>query len=124
MGNRNLTGVARLAAAFRNSGVGFRDAWRGEEALRIEIVLLLLSVPAAIWLAETPFRAALLVVSVLLVVVVEVLNTAIEAAIDRIGPERHELSRLAKDLGSLAVLLAAFVPGLVWLAALYERFAG
>lgn len=124
MEKKKLNGVPRIAAALRNSVNGFRDAWQQEEAFRLEIVLLALSVPGAFWLGQSPFHAALLIVSVLLVAVVEVLNTAVEAAIDRIGPERHELARMAKDLGSLAVLMSAFVPGLLWLAALYEKLSG
>ncbi|KZY30632.1 hypothetical protein A3731_24715 [Roseovarius sp. HI0049] len=122
MDKKKLSGLPRLAAASRNSLAGFRDAWRGEEAFRIEFTLLILSIPAAIWVARDPLHMALLIASVLLVLIVEVLNTAIEAAIDRIGPERHELSRMAKDMGSLAVVLAALVPGLLWLTALYEKF--
>ena len=124
MGNQPLKGMARLVAAFHNSRAGFRDVWRGEEAFRIEFTLFLISIPLALWLGETAFMTALLIASVLLLVTVEVLNSAIEAVVDRIGEERHDLSRMAKDLGSLAVLLTAFVPGLLWLAALYEWLAG
>lgn len=124
MDKKSLSGLPRLAAAWRNSKTGFRDAWRREEAFRIEFTLFLLSIPAAAWLARDPLHMALLIASVLLLVIVEVLNTAIEAAIDRIGPERHDLSRMAKDLGSLAVLLAALLPGLLWLAALYAKLLG
>ena len=122
MEKKKLSGLPRLAAASRNSLAGFRDAWRGEEAFRIEFTLFLLSIPAAIWIARDALHVALLIGSVLLILIVEVRNTAIEAAIDRIGPERHELSRMAKDMGSLAVALSALVPGLLWLAALYEKF--
>ena len=124
MGNQPLKGLPRLAAAWRNSRAGFRDVWRGDEAFRIEFSLFVVSVPAAIWLGDDAFTIALLIASVLLLVIVEVLNSAIEAVVDRIGPERHDLSRMAKDLGSLAVLLATIVPGLIWLAALYQKFAG
>lgn len=124
MEKQGLKGVPRLLAAFGNSVAGFRDAWRQEEAFRIEVVLFAASVPLAFWLGEGAFQTALLVASVLFLVIVEVLNTAIEAVVDRFGPERHDLSRIAKDLGSLAVLLAACVPGLVWFGALWEAFAG
>lgn len=124
MGNQPLKGVARLKAAYRNSQVGFRDVWRGEEAFRLECILLLISIPLAFWVADTLFSAALLIVSVLLVLIVEVINSAIEAVVDRIGPERHDLSRMAKDLGSLAVLLTMFVPGLLWCAALLAKLSG
>ncbi len=124
MEKKKLSGVPRLAAAFRNSLGGFRDIWAEEEAFRMEIALLALSVPGAFWLGQSAFHMALLIASVLLVAIVEVLNTAIEATIDRIGPERHELSRIAKDLGSLAVLMTSFVPGLLWLAALFDKLSG
>lgn len=119
-----LKGMARLRAAFGNSMSGLRDIWRSEEAFRLEVGLLVLSLPGAAWLSTGAFQAAMLIGSLLLVMIVEVLNTAIEAAVDRIGRERHELSRVAKDLGSLAVLLASVLAALLWGAALVERLAG
>ena len=124
MANQPLKGMARLRAAWFNSLAGLRDIWRGEEAFRLEAIALALSVPAALWLGRDAFESALLIASVLLVLIVEVLNSAIEAVVDRIGPERHELSRIAKDLGSLAVLLSALVPGILWLAALWVKLSG
>jgi len=124
MANQPLTGIARLNAALKNSLQGARDIWRGEEAFRIEVVLLVLSVPFAFWLGDTMFQTALLIAVVLLLIIVEIVNSAIEAVVDRIGPERHELSRIAKDLGSLAVLVAILMVGLLWLAALWDRLAG
>jgi len=106
--------AARLRAAFFNSCAGLRDIWRSEAAFRMEAVLLALSIPAGAWLATNVTQFGLLVGSVLLVLIVEILNTAIEACIDRIGPERHELSRIAKDLGSAAVLLTALFPAFIW----------
>ena len=124
MGNQPLKGLARLNAAFWNSKTGFCDVWRGEEAFRLEFIIFLISVPAAFWISDGVFMAGLLIASVLLVLIVEVINSAIEAVVDRIGPERHDLSRMAKDLGSLAVLLAMFVPGILWLCALYAKLTG
>lgn len=118
MANQPLKGLPRLAAAWRNSCAGLRDIWRSEEAFRLEIYVAVLATPTAFWVASDLFQAVLLIVSVLLVALVEVINTAIEAVVDRIGPERHELSRIAKDLGSLAVLMAAGLSGLLWTAAL------
>ncbi|MGJ5621170.1 diacylglycerol kinase [Sulfitobacter sp. MF3-043] len=115
--------MVRMIAAYRNSMVGLRDIWRGEEAFRIEAVLCALSVPVALWIGEDFFQAAILIGAGLLLIIVEVINSAIEATIDRIGPERHELSRMAKDLGSLAVLLATVLLGILWLAALIDKFA-
>jgi diacylglycerol kinase (ATP) len=123
VGKQPLKGMARMIAAYRNSMVGLRDIWRGEEAFRIEAILCALSVPVALWIGEDFFQAAILIGAGLLLIIVEVINSAIEATIDRIGPERHELSRMAKDLGSLAVLLATVLLGILWVAALIDKFA-
>lgn len=120
-GQAKLTGLRRLHAAFMNSMAGLRDIWRSEEAFRIEIGLLVLAVPAAFWLTADAFERAVLIVAVLGVILVEVLNSAIEATVDRIGPERHEKSRIAKDLGSLAVLIAAVIAAILWGAVAFER---
>jgi diacylglycerol kinase (ATP) len=122
VGNQPLKGVARMTAAYRNSMVGLRDMWRSEEAFRIEVMLFAVSVPVALWIGEDFFQAALLIAAGLLLLIVEVINSAIEATIDRIGPERHELSRMAKDLGSLAVLMTTVLLGVLWLAVLLDRF--
>ena len=121
MANQPLKGVPRLIAAWRNSVQGFRDIWRNEEASRLECLALVLSVPLAFWIGSSLFQSAVLIGVVLLAIIVEVLNSAIEAAIDRIGPERHELSRIAKDLGSLAVLLSFALVVLIWAATLAEK---
>lgn len=115
------TGLRRLAAAFGHSLDGLADIWRSEAAFRLEAICLAASLPAAGWLGQTPRHAATLIGSVLLIMIVEVLNSAIEATVDRIGPERHDLSRRAKDLGSLAVLLAVVLAALLWLAALLSH---
>ena len=122
MGNQPLKGWDRLVAAAHNSKAGFQDVWKGDEAFRIEIIVLLISIPVAFWVAPNLFATAVLIAAVLLVVIVEVLNSAIEAVVDRIGPERHELSRMAKDLGSLAVLLATILAGILWTAMLITYF--
>jgi diacylglycerol kinase (ATP) len=121
MEKARLTGFPRLKAAWFNSLNGLKDVWKTEEAFRIEAAALIASVPFAYWLGETVFNAAILCGVVLLILIVEVLNTAVEAVVDRIGPERHELSRIAKDLGSLAVVMASVLAGIIWLAALYDR---
>ena len=108
------TGTKRLIAAFHNSIAGFKDIWRREEAFRQELVILILSVPIAVWLGQSLAHTGLLIGSVLLLIIVEILNSALEAVVDRIGTERHELSRIAKDLGSLAVLTTALIPIAVW----------
>ncbi len=124
MGNQPLKGFARLRAAYSNSVTGFGELWRGEEAFRQEFILFVISVPAAFWVAERPMDVGILIASMLLLLIVEVLNSAVEAVVDRIGPERHELSRMAKDLGSLAVLLASLLAVILWLCALYTKLVG
>lgn len=123
MDKTKLKGLPRLKAALYNSLNGLKDVWKNEEAFRIEAVAFFFSIPIAFWLGSTAFKVSVLCAVVLLILIVEVLNTAVEAVVDRIGPERHELSRIAKDLGSLAVLLASILAGLVWSAALLERLA-
>lgn len=112
-----LKGFKRLISAWHNSRAGFKDIWRTEEAFRLEMLALLILTPLAFFISDHAFHAALLIASVIFVLIVEIINSAIEAAIDRIGPERHELSRIAKDLGSLAVLFATLMSGILWLTA-------
>lgn len=114
-------GVSRLWYAVGHSLSGLRAAW-SEAAFRLEVLGALVLWPASAWLARSWVEAALLAGSVLLVMIVELLNTGIEAAVDRIGPEWHDLSKRAKDIGSAAVLLSVLLCGGIWLAALWERF--
>ena len=111
---KGKTGVARIVQAFFNSCAGLREAWKHESAFRQEVMLALVMIPAALWVPVTPIERALLVATVLLVIVVELLNSSVEAAIDRIGLERHSLSRRAKDIGSAAVLVALLMCAFVW----------
>lgn len=120
MANQPLTGFARINAAFWNSLRGLNDVWRGEEAFRMEAGLLALSFPLSYFVAGSFFQAALLIGSVLLIMIVEVLNSSIEAVVDRIGPEKHELSRIAKDTGSLAVFMTMILSGFLWLSAILD----
>lgn len=109
-----LSGMNRLRLAFVNSWKGFKGAFRFEAAFRQEVALALVLIPLGAWLGSTPVEKALLIASVLLVLIVELLNTGIETVVDRIGLERHELSGLAKDVGSMAVLLSFAVLAVVW----------
>jgi len=119
--------MLRLWRAFWYSLAGLRDAWH-HPAPQLEIVLLAIAVPIALWLPVTVVEKLLLVGSIVAIFVVELLNTSVEAAIDRIGPERHELSRLATDLGSAAVFVASVFAAIVWAAlagpVVYGWFAG
>jgi len=108
------TGLERLLNAFGNTYRGLAGAWREEAAFRQECALALVLAPLGFWLAGNGIERVLLVAPVLLVLVVELLNSAIEAAIDRIGEERHPLSGLAKDLGSAAVFGAFVLLAFSW----------
>jgi len=116
------TGLSRVWHAAGYSMAGLRAGW-GETAFRQEAVAAAVLVPLAFWLGRGWVETALLAGSVLMVMTVELLNTGIETAIDRIGPEWHDLSKRAKDMGSAAVLLSLVLCSGIWLAALYQRFA-
>lgn len=109
-----LSGARRLLLAFLNSWKGFRGAFKFEAAFRQEVALAVVLVPLGAYLGKTNIERALLISSVVFVLIVELLNTGIETVVDRIGLERHELSGLAKDVGSSAVLLSFVVLGLIW----------
>ncbi len=114
----NKTGLTRLFRAAVCSRQGFRYIWKSEEAFRQEVLLCVLLIPAGWILGESGVEQALLIGSILLVPLVEVLNTAVECIVDRIGPEFHELSGNAKDLGSSAVLLSICITIVVWVLVL------
>jgi diacylglycerol kinase (ATP) len=116
------SGFARMRHAFGYSLAGLRAGW-GETAFRQETLAAAVLLPLAVWLGQNWVEAALLAGTVLLVMVVELLNTGIEAAIDRIGPEWHELSKRAKDMGSAAVLLSLLLCASTWVAALWSHFS-
>ncbi|MCK5829066.1 MAG: diacylglycerol kinase [Methylococcales bacterium] len=101
------------------SFAGFKAAWKHEEAFRQEILFFLVAVPLAIWLGENRIEKVLLIASVVLVMIVELLNSAIETVVDRIGVEHHELAGRAKDIGSAAVLLTILLAIATWLLILF-----
>ena len=115
----NGTGLARLQRALRCSSAGLAAAWKNEEAFRQELLAGLVLLPLGLWLGDSGVERALLAASVILVFIVEMLNSAVEAVVDRIGPERHELSGRAKDLGSAAVSFALLHFVVVWLFVLF-----
>jgi diacylglycerol kinase (ATP) len=119
---KNRVGLNRMWHAFRYSLEGLRAGW-GETAFRQESLAAIVLVPAAFLLGQTWVEVALLAGSVIMVMVVELLNTGIETAIDRIGPEWHDLSKRAKDMGSAAVLLTLLLCVGIWAGALLQRFA-
>jgi diacylglycerol kinase (ATP) len=115
MNDRNKpSGLIRLLMAFDNSMKGFAGVYRHEAAFRQELLLATVLIPLGIWLGRNGIERALLLGSVLLVLVVEILNSAIEAVVDRVGLERHELSGLAKDMGSAAVFLSLVTAAITW----------
>ncbi len=116
------TGLKRLVHAFGYSVQGLKAGW-DESAFRQETMAAFVLLPLAYWLGNTWLERAALAGIVVGVMVVELLNTAVEAAIDRIGLERHPLSKKAKDLGSAAVLLSLAFGAAVWADALWQRFS-
>ena len=115
-------GLARVWHAAGYSLAGLKAGW-GETAFRQEALVAMALLPLSFWLGRNWLETALLAGSVVALMVVELLNTAIETAIDRIGPEWHDLSKRAKDMGSAAVLLSLLFCACVWVAALYTRLA-
>lgn len=111
-------GLKRFWLATLYSWKGVKAAFREEPAFEYEVYAAVLLVPAALWLGDTWSESATLIAAVLFVMLVELINSALEAVVDRIGPEHHELSGRAKDLGSAAVFLAISIAVLVWSAVL------
>jgi diacylglycerol kinase (ATP) len=111
---KGKTGMVRILHAFFNSIAGLEDAWRNESAFRQEILLAIVLIPAACWIPVSAVERALLIGTVLLVMIVELLNTSVEAAIDRISFDHHSLSKRAKDIGSAAVFMALVLLAVVW----------
>jgi diacylglycerol kinase (ATP) len=116
-----MTGLARLSRAFGSTWRGFRAAFREEAAFRQECLLALFVVPLGIWLGRTGVERLLLAGPMFLVLTVELLNSAIETTVDRIGFERHPLSGIAKELGSAAVFVAITLLALAWALVLLDR---
>ncbi len=119
---KGRTGWRRVVSALGYSMQGLASALRHEDAFRQEVALALVLVPLAFWLDVGGTARALMVAAVMLVLVVELLNSAIEAAVDRVSLDRHRLSKRAKDIGSAAVLLSLLNVLLVWGAILAERY--
>jgi diacylglycerol kinase (ATP) len=121
--HKGRTGLDRILRAAGYSAAGLTAAYRGESAFRQEVFAAALMLPAAFWLGRDWVEIALLAGSVVLVMIVELLNSAIEAVVDRVGLELHDLSKRAKDMGSAAVLLSLLVCTGVWSAALWTALA-
>ena len=122
MAGQNLKGWSRVYAAFFNSLKGIKATWLHEEAFRQEAALFVAAAPLGLWLGNGGAEKALLAGSLLLVLIVELLNTCIEIVVDRISYERHELSGRAKDVGSAAVLASLLLAAGVWALVLLPRW--
>jgi len=107
-------GVSRILSAIKYSCQGLAAQWKYEAAFRQEIALFIVAVPFALWLGESRIEQVLMISSVALVVIVETFNSSVEAVVDRISDEHHELSGRAKDLGSAAVMLSLLLAVFVW----------
>ena len=122
MGKPGATGLTRILNATGYSLKGLQAALRHESAFRQELALCVVLIPAAIWLGHDAVEWSLLVGSLLLVLIVELLNSAVEAVVDRFGDERHELSGRAKDMGSAAVFVSLVNVVVIWGLIAWGRF--
>lgn len=111
---KGKTGLRRLCNAFGYSLDGFKAAYKHEDAFRQEVLLAAIFIPLAFYLEQAALNRALMIGSVLLVLIVELLNSAIEAVVDRVSIERHELAKRAKDIGSAAVFIALANVVIIW----------
>lgn len=122
MAKQDKRGLRRLSDATAYSAAGLASAWRTEEAFRQEVLLAVVLIPLALWLGETALERLLLIGSWLVVMIIEILNTAIEATVDRISDDHHPLSGQAKDLGSAAVFLGLLLAAMIWGTIAWQRF--
>ena len=122
MGKPDTTGIKRIINAFGFSFLGLRTAFKHEAAFRQELACCVILIPLSFWLGQTSTERALLIGSLLLVLIAELINSAIEAVVDRIGTEQHELSGRAKDIGSAAVLLSLVNTAIIWALITYDRW--
>ncbi|MBS0378006.1 MAG: diacylglycerol kinase [Proteobacteria bacterium] len=114
-------GLTRIFRAFNSSWLGLKGAFREEAAFRQELALAVLVIPLGLWLGHGAIERVLLIAPVFIILIVELLNSAIEATVDRIGLERHTLAGLAKDIGSAAVLVSFLLLAVVWAIVLLGR---
>jgi diacylglycerol kinase (ATP) len=117
-------GIKHIFDAFGYSLKGLKAAVTYEEAFRLELLAVVIMLPLAIWLGSSAVEYAMLIGSLLLVLIIELINSALEAVVDRIGVEHHELSGRAKDIGSAAVMLTLINAAVIWGFILYDRLCG
>jgi diacylglycerol kinase (ATP) len=116
--HKGKTGFTRLINAFKYSCAGLQEAYRNEDAFRMELLLAIILIPLAFWLEHSMMGRAAMIACVMLVIIVELLNSAIEATVDRISLDDHNLAKRAKDIGSAAVLISLINLVVVWLLVL------
>ncbi len=121
MGNKNENLIGHIYNAFRYTFAGLATAWKNELAFRGEVAVAGIMIPLGVALGRTAVERALLLASILLIPLTELLNSALEAVVDRIGPESHELSKRAKDMGSAAAFISMVTAALVWLIIVVDR---
>lgn len=119
---KSKSGLTRIFAAFFYSMDGFKSAWKYEHAFRQELMLVIVASIIAMLLPVSAFEKLIMVAVLVLILVVELINSAIEAVVDRVSLERHELSKNAKDFGSAAVLLTFLIAVATWAVVLFNRF--
>ena len=114
--------IRHIMNAFVYSLAGLRAAWKNELAFRTETIVILIFIPLGLWLGRSAAEKALLTASCLLILITELLNSALEAVVDRIGPQQHELSKRAKDIGSAAAFISMIAAAVVWGVIIFGRF--
>jgi diacylglycerol kinase (ATP) len=124
MGEKKESVLRHIGKAFIWSAAGIQTAWKNELAFRVEAIIIIILIPLGIWLGKSAAERALLIASCLLILIIELLNSAVEAVVDRIGTEHHELSGRAKDMGSAAAFFAMLTAGIIWALIAWERFWG
>ena len=111
---KGKTGIKRLINAFKYSVAGTLAAFKHEDAFRQEVILSAILIPLAIYLGQTTTEQALMIASILLIIIVELLNSSVEATVDRISVKRHKLAKRAKDIGSAAVFFSLINAAVIW----------
>ena len=124
MGNKNENLIGHIKNAFIYTFAGLKAAWKNELAFRGEVVVVMIMSPLGLWLGRSAVERALLIASLLLILLAELVNSALEAVVDRIGPERHELSKRAKDMGSAAAFISMVTAALVWMIIVVDCLTG
>jgi diacylglycerol kinase (ATP) len=124
MGEAKESVLRHIGNALIWSAAGIKTAWKNELAFRVEAIIIIIFTPLGFWMGRSAAERALLIASCLLILITELLNSALEAIVDRIGPEHHELSGRAKDMGSAAAFFSQLTAGIVWALIAYERFWG